>query len=245
MWPNSKAAFRRETIRYVSFLQRRDHDCAAKPSDMKTTAELESLAFELMLSCREAANIADAGSYNDLVTSAARAAAKGRLLTQKLGTFGSIWRKAFDGEAGILSDTVRQMLGNAEELLDAVTKGRLTSIEERVSAAVLADLVEHAEVLIEQHFNLAAAVILRAVLEERLRKLCESHALVLTGSKPAIESFKQALAKANVIDKIVAKKIDWMAGVGNAAAHNLEAFNPNDVPGLYKDTLDFLDKFAV
>ncbi len=137
-------------------------------------------------------------------------------------------------------------MGNAEELRDAITKGRLASIEEKVSAAVLADLVEHAEVLIEQHFHLAAAVILRAVLEERLRKLCESHALILGGSsKPTIESFKQALAKANVIDKIVAKKIDWMAGVGNAAAHNLQTFNPSDVPSLYKDTLDFLDKFAV
>lgn len=212
---------------------------------MKTTAELESLAFELVLACREAVNIADGGSYVSLVTSAARAAAKGRLLIQKLGTFGSIWRKAFDGEAGILSDTVRQMLGNAEELLDAVTKGRLTSIEERVSAAVLADLAEHAEVLIEQQFYLAAAVVLRAVLEERLRKLCEFHALTLASSKPTIEHFRQALAKADVIDKIVAKKIDWMAGVGNAAAHNLETFNPSDVPSLYKDTLDFLDRFAV
>ena len=110
---------------------------------------------------------------------------------------------------------------------------------------MLADLVEHAEVLIEQHFHLAAAVVLRAVLEERLRKLCEARALPLTATRPTIEHFRQALAKADVIDKIVAKKIDWMVGVGNAAAHNLPTFNPVDVAGLYKETLDFLDRFAL
>jgi hypothetical protein len=212
---------------------------------MNTTDELKELASELVAVCSTAVAMADNdNSYNNLIIYTARAAAKGRLLIHRLGTFGSIWAKAFDpGED--LSDAARRMMGNAEELRDAVTKGRLTSIEERISAAVLGDLVEHAEVLIEQQFNLAAAVVLRAVLEERLRKLCESHSLPLPVQRPTIEHFRQALAKAEIIDRIVAKKIDWMAGVGNAAAHNLETFNPSDVPGLYKDTLDFLDKFAV
>lgn len=63
---------------------------AGVPPNLKTTAELESLALELVSACKGAVSAADGGSYNSLLTSAARAAAKGRLLTQKLGTFGSI-----------------------------------------------------------------------------------------------------------------------------------------------------------
>jgi hypothetical protein len=211
---------------------------------MKTADDLEKLALELVEACQDATLAAEQDNYNELITLAARAAAKGRLLIHKLGTFGSIWSTAFDLGENLFND-VRRMEGNAEEILDAVKKGRLSSIEEKVSAAVLADLVEHAEILIGQQFNLAAAVILRAVLEERLRKLCEARGLPLAASKPTIEHFRQALVKADVIDKIVAKKIDWMAGVGNAAAHNLPTFNPSDVAGLYKETLDFLDRFAL
>jgi len=83
------------------------------------------------------------------------------------------------------------------------------------------------------------------VLEERLRKLCEAHALPITAHKPTMEHFRQALAKADVIDKIMSKKIDWMADVGNAAAHNLPSFKSTQVPDLYNATLDCLERFAV
>jgi len=138
---------------------------------------------------------------------------------------------------------LRIMLGTASEINEALTKGRLSTIEELVSASVLGDLIEQAEMLIEQEYFMAAAVVLRAVLEERLRKLCEARALSIEAKRPTMEHFRQALANASVVDKIVAKKIDWMASIGNAAAHNLPSFKSSDVPDLYKSILDFLDKF--
>ena len=209
---------------------------------MKASDELKELASELVAVCIKGTQ--SRSSYDNAFEHAARARAKGRLLLHKLGSFGAIWEKSFDLGSNAFTD-LSTMLATASEMLDAIAKGRLSSIEERVSAAVLGDLVEHAEILIEQSYFLAAAVVLRAVLEERLRKLCKACTLPITAPKPTMEHFRQALAKADVIDKIVAKKIDWMAGVGNAAAHNLDSFNPSDVPDLYKATLDFLDRFAI
>src|SRR5438552_8450614 len=103
----------------------------------------------------------------------------------------------------------------------------------RVGAEVLGDLLEHAEELLRSKFYLAAAIVMRAILEERLRKLCGCNACQPTVNRPTIEHFKQSLYAANVIDKIVAKDIDWMASIGNAAAHQLLEYKDADVPHLY------------
>ena len=210
---------------------------------MTPTDELKELAQELCVTCNTAVAKQASGEC-DVILSVAQAKAKGELLLHKLGRFGSIWAKAFEPAKNEYY-SLRNMLGAATVILEAITKGRLSTIEERISAAFLGDLMEQAEVLIEGKFFLAAAVVLRAVLEERLRKLCEVHNLPLPVSKPTMEHFKQALAAAEVIDNIVAKNIDWMASVGNAAAHKLETFKPGDVPALYRLMLDFLAKFSL
>ena len=118
------------------------------------------------------------------------------------------------------------------------------TVEELVSAEVLGDLLEHAEELLKAKFNLAAAIILRAVLEERLRKLCETNKCMPTTQRPTIEHFKQALYSAHVIDKIGMKDIDWMAGVGNSAAHHLPEYKDENVPPLHERTTAFLTRFS-
>lgn len=207
---------------------------------MKATEELKQLADELGNICNQGIGSDDPG-WQILYSSQARA--KGNLLLRKLGSFGDVWKSAFEpGDNDWIF--LRTMLGTAHEISDALSKDRLSTVEELVSATILGDLVEHAEALIDQSYFLAAAVVLRAALEERLRKLCVSNNLAISVSKPTIEHFRQALAQAGVFDKVIAKKVDWMAGVGNAAAHNLPSFNPSDVPDLYKSTLDLFAKFT-
>ena len=166
-----------------------------------------------------------------------------RLLVAKLGPFGQVW------------DEMLQTVGNDDREFDkvsavldtiakALAKGRLATVEEVVSAEVLGDLLQHAEELLKSKFNLAAAIILRAVLEERLRKLCASNGCTSTRQRPTIEDFKQLLYTAKIIDKIVVKDIDWMAGVGNAAAHNLPEYKDGDVPQLYERVSAFLSRFS-
>lgn len=168
-----------------------------------------------------------------------------RLLIAKLGPFGKVW----DEMLQVPPNGNEEHFDKISPVLDAIAKalanGRLATVDEIVSADILGDLLDHALELLKAKYNLAAAVILRAVLEERLRKLCASNGCLPTGPRPTIESFKQSLYGANMIDKIVMKDIDWMASVGNAAAHNLPEFNATDVPQLYQHVTAFLTRFAV
>lgn len=47
-----------------------------------------------------------------------------------------------------------------------------------------------------------------------------------------------------MIDTLVMKDVDWMAGVGNAAAHHLPEYKDEDVPQLYQRTVAFLTRFS-
>ncbi|WP_395753453.1 hypothetical protein [Prosthecobacter sp.] len=168
-----------------------------------------------------------------------------RLLITKLGPFGKVWDEMLQPPEGRLLSDLEKIKGVLDTISDALQKGRLSTFEELVGAEVLGDLLEHAEVLIAAKYNLAAAIILRAVLEERLRKLCASNNCTPTNSRPTIESFKQSLYSAQIIDKISVKDVDWMAGVGNAAAHNLPEYKDEDVPQLFQRVTAFLVRFSV
>jgi hypothetical protein len=180
----------------------------------------------------------DAGKLNGL-------AAGCRLLVAKLGPFGHVWDEMLRTPPNGNDEHFDRISPVLDSIAKALSKGRLATIEEIVSAEVLGDLLEHAEELLKSKFNLAAAIILRAVLEERLRKLCATNGCVPKEQRPTIENFKQSLYATQIIDKIVMKDIDWMAGVGNAAAHNLPEFNDADVPQLYQRVTAFLTRFSV
>jgi hypothetical protein len=167
-----------------------------------------------------------------------------RLLIAKLGPFGSVWDEMLKPPENYRLTRFLEIGGVLDSIANALAKGRLTTVEELVSAEVLGDLLEHAEELLKANFNLAAAIILRAVLEERLRKLCASNNCMPSTQRPTIESFKQSLFAAKVIDKIVVKDIDWMAGVGNAAAHHLPEYKDEDVPQFYQRLTAFLTRFS-
>lgn len=168
-----------------------------------------------------------------------------RLLIAKLGPFGKVWDDLLRPPEDSKRSSLDKIIGVLETIANSLAKGRLATVEELVGAEVLGDLLEHAEVLLKAKYNLAAAIILRAVLEERLRKLCVSNSCVPTAPRPTIENFKQSLYTAQVIDKIGIKDIDWMAGVGNAAAHNLPEYKDEDVPQLFQRVTAFLVRFSV
>jgi hypothetical protein len=215
---------------------------------MKASKELVEFVEEL---CKEANHVyncididrdgngtADPDGFSELIAGC-------RLLVKKLGPFGKVWDQMLDDPQNEDVYYVKKIQGVLRTISKALTKGHLVTIEEAVSAEVLGDLLEHAEELIKAKYHLAAAIILRAVLEERLRKLCESNNCMPTSQRPTIESFKQSLQAATVIDKIGVKDIDWMAGVGNAAAHNLPEYKDEDVPPFYGRVTAFLARFSM
>lgn len=168
-----------------------------------------------------------------------------RLLVAKLGPFGRVYDELLQFPPNCNDDHFDKISPVLDAIANALAKGRLATVDEVVSAEVLGDLLEQAEELLKSKFNLASAVILRAILEERLRKLCASNGCSPTAARPTIESFKQALYAANIIDKLVVKDIDWMAGVGNAAAHRLPEYKDEDVPQLFDRVTAFLSRFSV
>jgi hypothetical protein len=188
---------------------------------------------------RDARNVAwvDPGKLNGLVAGC-------RLLIAKLGPFGEVWDEMLMQPDLHHLNSFEKISGVLDAIAGALQKGRLSTVEEMVSAEVLGDLLEHAEVLLKTKFNLAAAIVLRAVLEERLRKLCVTNNCFPTAQRPTIETFKQSLSAAKAIDKIVIKDIDWMAGVGNAAAHHSPEYKDADVPQLYARVTAFLMRFS-
>ena len=214
---------------------------------MKATQELTDFVEDLR---KEAAAVAatrqsgDMGGWVD-AKKLNEFAAGCRLLVAKLGPFGHVYDELLEFPPNCNDDHFDRISPVIDSIAKALAKGRLATVDELVSAEVLGDLLEHAEELLKSKYNMAAAIILRAILEERLRKLCASNGCSPTAARPTIENFKQSLHAANIIDKLVVKDIDWMAGVGNAAAHHLPEFNDGDVPQLYSHVTAFLSRFSV
>ena len=214
---------------------------------MKASKDLIEFVDDLR---NQAMSVRRTGGYDGQIKYVDRAQLNGfmagcRLLIAKLGPFGSVWDEMLQPTTSHTASNFEMKSAVLDAIANALAKGRLSTIDELVSAEVLGDLLEHADALLNSKYYLAAAVILRAVLEERLRKLCESNGCNPIGQKPTIENFKQFLYAAKLIDKISAKDIDWMAGVGNAAAHRLPEYRDDDVPQLYQRMIAFLTRFSV
>ena len=154
-------------------------------------------------------------------------------------------RLTHDGHV-ILADHVEHPLSALKTIRDAINQGLLTRYEDLVVADTFADLTEQAAHLLSQGYFLAAGVILRAVLEERLRKLCCRHSIVLAKDKPTINDYNQALyASTNpVYDKSMMLHITALAAVGNNAAHNAPELKREDVDRLATGVRDFLARYA-
>lgn len=169
-----------------------------------------------------------------------------RLLVTQLGKFAEPYREVFiDGGVVNSEANVLSMLGALESILENVEQGRLAAFEDIVFAEAFANLIEQGEYLLEMNYFIAAAVIFRAVLEERLRRLCDVHSLMPEKSHPTIIDYNQSLYKGQIYDKVVMKHVDAMASVGNAAAHNSPTFNSADAKPFKANLIAFLARFAI
>jgi len=108
-----------------------------------------------------------------------------------------------------------------------------------VSAEVFRDLLVQAEMLLENDYKDAAAVTIRAVLEDGLRRLCIARGLECE-SRDTISKLNDRLYKANIYLALQHKEITAKAQVGNDAAHaRFENFSKQDVEAF----LSFVQRF--
>lgn len=164
-----------------------------------------------------------------------------RLLLQQLGPYAEPWRAVL-GSAKRTNNTgtVKIMLGAIKSLLENVDHGRLAAFEDIVFAEAFANLIDQGEYLLHKNYHLAAAVIFRAVLEERLRRMCQVYDVMPEKERPTIADYNQALYKEGAYDKIAMKQVEMMAAIGNAAAHGSEDFNAGSVKQLHSNLITFM-----
>jgi len=116
----------------------------------------------------------------------------------------------------------------------AFQAGLLFDLRALLSAEVLGDFIEQAEQLLEAGYHVPAASLIGAVLEDSLRKLCDKTGIPLPASTK-IDRLNADLAKANVYDKLVQKRITALADIRNNADHgHFDKFKKQDVEDMVK-----------
>ncbi len=108
-----------------------------------------------------------------------------------------------------------------------------------VSAEIFADLLTQAEVLLDHDYKDAAAVLIRAILEDALRRLAKAHNIE-PGPRDTTQALNDKLYKEAVYTLLQHKEITAKTQIGNDAAHgHPEKYNKADVQAY----LDFVQRF--
>jgi hypothetical protein len=122
-------------------------------------------------------------------------------------------------------------------------QGFMTDHRLLISAEVFSDLLVQAEVLLDHDYKDAAAVIIRAVLEDGIRRLCEAHK-VEAGKRDTIQQLNERLYKEHAYTALVHKEIIAKAEIGNCAAHGrVDQYKKDDVAAFLEFVLRFLGHY--
>jgi len=98
-----------------------------------------------------------------------------------------------------------------------------------ISAEVFSDLLVQAEILVENDYKDAAAVIVRAVLEDGLRRLSAASGIAVE-PKATIGKLNDRLYREKAYSLLKQKEITAKAQIGNDAAHgHFERYDKRDV----------------
>lgn len=166
-----------------------------------------------------------------------------KLLVSIAGDLINPWREDLTQLSPRFPEEIERAVASLKMLREALDRGLLTNYRTLVTADILGDLMEQGQYLLKENYHLAAGVIFRAVLEERLRELCATHTCLPPSSN--INKFNHELYRSAIpmaYNKSVMMQVTAMAAVGNDAAHNTSDFNPGDVPSLYRNLTEFLAK---
>ncbi len=112
--------------------------------------------------------------------------------------------------------------------------GILFDMRALITAEVLGDFIEQSEALLKAGYHVPAASLAGAVLEDTLRKLYEKHSVTIPASSK-IDGLNVELARADVYDKLVQKRITALADIRNNADHgHFDKFTKSDVEDMVK-----------
>jgi hypothetical protein len=167
-----------------------------------------------------------------------------RLLLSMLGPLSVPWEPVLGPSVENGLSAAMSTQGALKGIRQSLHEGLIVRFEDLVLAEAFSDLYHQADYLFLQGYFLAGAVILRAVLEERLRRLCTAHQCPPARDRPTLGDFNTELYKRGVYDKITFKLVDALAAIGNDAAHNDPNLKKEDVRRLLDGVQDFLRRFS-
>jgi hypothetical protein len=167
-----------------------------------------------------------------------------RLLVSMLGSIAEPWRLTIGKESNNLLTHAMSTQGAVKGIKQSLDEGLLIRFEDIVLAEAFSDLFEQADYLFSKGYFLASGVIARAILEERLRRMCVANNCVPQKERPTLGDFNTELYKNNSYDKITFKHVDALAAIGNDAAHNDPGLKKEDVRRLLDDLQSFLQRYA-
>jgi hypothetical protein len=109
-----------------------------------------------------------------------------------------------------------------------------------VSAEIFRDLLDQAQILLESDYKDAAAVTIRAVLEDGLRRLCVARGLE-SEPRNTISKLNDRLYREGVYQALQHKEITAKAQIGNDAAHaRHDNYSKGDVEAFLQFVIRFL-----
>jgi hypothetical protein len=146
-----------------------------------------------------------------------------------------------DQKTNLNSSYFKDYFGILEGVYADYTDGFIVQIRHLVRAELLNDFLAQAEVLLKQGYHIAATSLAGAVLEDTLRKLCDKNVIPYDPAKSSLNTLNNELARAEVYDKLVQKKITVEADLRNSADHGqFDQVNPKDVA----DMLSWVRRFV-
>lgn len=135
------------------------------------------------------------------------------------------------------------MSGILTAALTDFREGFMTDHRLLISAEVFSDFLVQAEVLLDHDYKDAAAVIIRAVLEDGIKKLCEAHKIEVE-KRETIQPLNEKLYKEKVYTALWHKEIIAKAEIGNCAAQGrFDEYKKEDVEASLEFVLRFLAQY--
>ncbi len=166
------------------------------------------------------------------------------LLARVAGTRSNYYRTIRDEQGPMrLQFTPGIMLGVLTAAMTDYREGFMSDAKLLVSAEVFTDLLVQAEVLLDHDYKDAAAVLIRAVLEDGIRRLCKANRIE-TEKRETLQQLNEKLYKVHAYTALVHKEIIAKAEVGNCAAHGrFDEYAKDDVVAFWEFVLRFLGQY--
>jgi len=165
------------------------------------------------------------------------------VLMNLLNKYSKPWSSLIKEDTANTKVNALSMLGVLKSLKETIDNDLLVTIEDIIFAESFSNLIEQSEYLFSQNYFLAAGILCRAVLEEKLRNLSNQNNCLFTKSRPTLNDYNTELYKISFYDKIIFKNIEYLISIGNNAAHN-QPISKDDIDKLLNGVKDLLLKFS-